>query len=233
MKLGLLQCDHVPENLLHIGGDYNDMFAAWLTGDWRVYDMQKGEAPANLDECDAYFSTGSRASVYEDEPWIHHFADTVRTLHANRKPFVGVCFGHQMLGHALGGVVKKSPRGWGVGVHNFQTVHAAPWMQPPSDSINVLMSCQDQVELLPPGAELLLASDFCPHAAFRIGNCLGIQGHPEFQLQYAREILEMRVKRIGTDAAERARLSFVTPPDSALLASWIHHFLQLRAETKY
>jgi GMP synthase-like glutamine amidotransferase len=232
MRLGLLQCDHVPPDLLHIAGDYDHMFATWLPADWRIYDVVNGHAPRHLDECDAYLSTGSKSSVYDDEPWIHQFADLVRQIHAENIPFAGVCFGHQMLGHALGGEARKSPRGWGVGVHAFRTVASQPWMKPSASTVHVLMSCQDQVEKLPPNAELLLASEFCPHAAFRIGNCLGIQGHPEFPVEYSEAVLERRAVRIGVETVEQARHSYRTPPDSPLLAAWIRNFLQTAAETK-
>ena len=44
----------------------------------RDYDVQRGEYPASIDECDAYLITGSRESVYDDQPWIHRLAEFVR-----------------------------------------------------------------------------------------------------------------------------------------------------------
>jgi len=35
---------------------------------------------------------------------------------------VGICFGHQLIAQALGGVVRKSEKGWGIGRHVYDVV---------------------------------------------------------------------------------------------------------------
>lgn len=225
MKLGLLQCDHVLDQFRHIDGDYDAMFARWLPGEWRVYDVARQHLPGNLDECDLWVGTGSKASVYDDEPWIHLYAALVRRLHDSRKPFLGVCFGHQMMGHALGGRVAKSSRGWGVGMHQFVVHQTEPWMMPPLQSVSVLMSCQDQVEDLPPGAVALAGDDHCPAGIFRVGRMLGIQGHPEWTPAYAAALLAHRAQRIGEERAAAARATLDQPAHCAEFANWVRRFV--------
>lgn len=226
MKIGLLQCDHVAEQFRPRFGDYDAIFARWLAAEWKVYDVAGGETPADPDECEAYIATGSKASVYDDEPWVHGFADLVRRIHSAARPFLGVCFGHQMIGHALGGRVEKSERGWGIGVHEFRVVRKEPWMQPPLESFGVLMSCQDQVRELPPEATVLASSGFCPVAAFRVGSLLGIQGHPEFTPEYADALMTYRLGRIGEERVAAARATLGNPRHSAELASWALNFFR-------
>ena len=224
MTLGLLQCDHAAGEFLPIAGDLDAMFRRWLPGAWRVYDLTAGQRPAARD-CDAWVATGSRFSVYDDVPWIHAFAEFVREIHAARRPFLGICFGHQMMAHALGGKVARGPRGWGVGVHNFRVLHKEPWMDPPLDSVSVLMSCQDQVEELPPDSVVLASNNHCPVALYRCGTLLGIQGHPEWDPAYAAALLQARRERIGAGRAGAASATLDTPRHSAEIARWAAHWL--------
>jgi GMP synthase-like glutamine amidotransferase len=222
--IGLLQCDHVRPEFLPIAGDYDAMFRRWLPGEWRVYDVTRGERPAAIDECDAYVATGSRASVYDREPWIGAFAELVRELHETRAPFLGVCFGHQMIGHALGGRVARSPRGWGVGVHRFAVSAREPWMEPPAGSFGLLMSCQDQVEELPPDAVVLAGNDHCPVGMFRCSSLLGLQGHPEFPVEYARAVMCSRRERIGPERVDSALATLEGRTDPDTVAAWVRRF---------
>src|SRR5919109_2643117 len=102
MKIGLLECDHVSEAYRHIAGGYPAMFAS-LLGRYapllslESFDVRNGELPGSPDTCDGYICTGSRYSVYDDAGWIQELKGLVRQLYSAAVPFVGICFGHQML----------------------------------------------------------------------------------------------------------------------------------------
>jgi GMP synthase-like glutamine amidotransferase len=223
--IGLLQCDHVRDEFRSIGGDYDDMFRRWLPAEWRIYDVTAGQRPAGPRECDGYVITGSRASVYDDEPWIQAFAVLTRDLHASGVPTFGVCFGHQMIAHALGGRVSKCPRGWGIGVHQFRVAIHEHWMQPPLDQFGVLMSCQDQAEQLPEGAVVLAGNEHCPVGMFRVGNMLGLQGHPEFSVEYSEALMRFRMEKIGERTVSQALSTLTDPTHATELAAWAQSFL--------
>jgi len=220
MRIGLLDCDP--------GRGFDAMFANWLQAEWSVFNLHNGEAPDDLHQFDAYIATGSKFSVYDDEPWIHRFADLTRKIHASQKPFIGICFGHQMMGHALGGRVAKSPNGWGIGVHTFTVHQSESWMQPPAAQFNLIMSCQDQILDLPPNSTVLAGNAHCPVGMIKIGNMLGVQGHPEFTPAFAESLLHLRRDRLGIDQADRALATLSQPLDSPLIRQWALNFLQAR-----
>ncbi len=221
--LGLLLCDHVPENLQHLGGDYPDMFRKLFPEtSMRVYPVCEGVFPKSVDECDAYLVTGSRRSVYEEEDWILQLKKFVRQIHEANKYYIGICFGHQMLAEALGGKVQKSEKGWCVGVHEFEIVEKTDWMQAPKKQLNLLMMCQDQVQVLPEGSILLAKTPQCPVGMFVVGNkMLGIQAHPEFSKAYDKILMEQRVARIGEEKVKDGLASLALETDELVFASWV------------
>lgn len=233
MKIGLLGCDDVPARLKHIGGGYYDMFdrllAPQIVGlqlEW--FDVLKGELPASPDACDAYICTGSRYSAYEDRDWILRLQAFVQDLHATRKPFVGICFGHQVLAQALGGEVALAEQGWGVGVHEMSIVKPEPWMEPPLPECRLQYMHADQVQRLPPRSVVLATARHCPVAMFRVDDTmLGIEGHPEFPAAYVEALVQARRDRIGAERAQAALDSLDTPVNDGAVARWIANFLMM------
>ena len=232
MNIGLIGCDDVPERFQALAGTYRSMFEGLLRphlpeAQFTWFDTRKGELPDSPDACDAYLCTGSRHSVYEDRDWIAAAKSYIRTLHEARKPFVGVCFGHQLLADALGGEVVKAQQGWGVGVHEMRVTQPEPWMQPRQDDCRLQYMHGDQVQRLPPGGVVLAAAPHCPVAMFRVGErMLGIEGHPEFSAAYVEALLRERRDRIGAARTDAALASLDQDTDDALVARWIANFLK-------
>ena len=98
-------------------------------------------------------------------------------------------------------------------------------LRPRLCEVRLLASHQDQVEVLPQGARLLAASDFCPNAAFAIENhVFAVQGHPEFTRDYARFLMCRRRDQLG-GAYEPGIASLNEPTNEAVIARWIAGFL--------
>jgi GMP synthase-like glutamine amidotransferase len=233
MNIGLLECDHVLEKFRPIAGDYRDMFAALFDRHapqitLRPFDVRNGEFPS-LDECDGYLTTGSRFSAYEDEEWILALKDFTRQAHGAKKPFVGVCFGHQIIAEALGGKVARADAGWGAGVREVEIFGPESWMEPEQSRCGLQYMHQDQVARMPENSAVVGRSEHCPVAMFLVGDStLGIQAHPEFPKAYSEALLRDRVERIGKERVEAALASLESPTDESIVAKWIAAFFARR-----
>ena len=231
LSVGVLQCGEVPENLCESFIDYNEMIAQSLrTADaglscrtWRVFD---GEIP-RPDACDAWITTGSRYSVNDDNDWTHGFCNFVRELSKLERPFIGICYGMQMMAKALGGKVEFSEKGWGIGVATSSVCRQPLWMGERVDEVNLVVSHQEQVVELPDNATLIAGSDFCPNSIFSIGrHMLGIQGHPEFTADYSRALMEARRSIIPADRIGEGMDSLTKPVNGVLTFEWIAKFIR-------
>src|SRR5262249_38080781 len=190
------------------------------------FDVCNGEFPPALDAFDAYLATGSRFSAYDDVDWIHVLKNFVRQIQEAKKPFIGVCFGHQILAEALGGKVARAESGWGVGVQAVEIVKPELWMRPEQSSCGLQYMHQDQVVRLPESGVVIGQSDHCPVAMFRVGDSmLGIQAHPEFPKAYSEALLADRVERIGQERVKSALASLDRPTDESIVTKWIVEFL--------
>ena len=232
MHIGLLECDHVEGRFPHIKGGYREMFESLLAPHlpglrFSYYDACHGVLPATPDACDAYVCSGSQFSVYDARDWIRPLSEFLGKLHATHVPYVGICFGHQMLALAMGGQVARAPQGWGVGVHEMSVVEREPWMRPGQAVCRLQYMHGDQVLKLPPEAKVLARSEHCEVAMFRVGDSmLGIEGHPEFTASFNEALIRARRERIGVAAADRALEGVNGPTDSSVVGQWIAEFLR-------
>jgi GMP synthase (glutamine-hydrolysing) len=149
-------------------------------------------------------------------------------------PVLGVCYGHQLLAHALGGEAGYHPNGRETGTHEVELLPEAA-----SDSLfrelpatfPAQLTHRQSVLRLPEGAVLLGRNQFEPHQAFRIGPCAwGVQFHPEFTDAIMSAYLKVQahdLTREGLDA--EALIAGVRPaPDASSLLSRFSRFVQDR-----
>ncbi len=203
MKLCILDNDTLDGELAARYTSFGAMFvhlfervgAQWT---YDIFSTQRGEYPASFDAYDAVLLTGSGSDSFSDEAWAVALRLRVTQLLAEHKKMVGVCFGHQLIGLCMGAPVGRAPQGWGKGRMSYD------WHRPDlpyckdRKEISLLVSHQDQVLELPQGATLVASSDFCPVAAFTVGDdvfCL--QAHPEFDEGFCQFLLDEHRTRLG------------------------------------
>jgi GMP synthase-like glutamine amidotransferase len=234
MKVTILETGRPPGALAQIYPSYPEMFGALLNRvgesvSWSSIAVVDGALLPDPRDAGAVLITGSPAGVYDPLAWIESLRAFIRSAHAARTPMVGVCFGHQIIADALGGVVRKSEKGWGVGRHTYEIVGAAPWMADAPASLSLAASHQDQVITPPAGARTLARSAHTEHAllAWEDAPILTLQGHPEFTDRFSAALYGARRGSSLTDEqADAAIESLAGPDDSLLAAGWMVRVLR-------
>ncbi len=123
--------------------------------------------------------------------------------------------------------MEKSDNGWGIGIAKNRIISRPEWMSDGPAEINILVSHQDQITELPDDTILIAENDFCPFFIVQWGNhFLSIQGHPEWNTDYSRTLINDRKAIIPPDRIKAALNSLQIAPDNALFVRLIMEFVQ-------
>ncbi len=195
MKIGILLTGHAPDNMVQDTGDYDQIFARMLAGngfEFDTYAVVDNQFPRSADTADGWLITGSKHGAYEDHLWIPPLEALIREIAAQKRPLVGICFGHQIIAQALGGKVEKFDGGWAIGRTEYslgdRTLSLNAWHQ-------------DQVTELPEGARVLGRNEFCKYAVLGYGDHIWtLQPHPEFDADFIGGLIHTRGRGVVPDA---------------------------------
>jgi GMP synthase (glutamine-hydrolysing) len=183
-----------------------------------------------LGDFDGLMFSGSPLHIYDRMPEVTRQIDFARAAFRSGVPTWGSCWGLQLATVALGGTVRRNPRGRELGVARAITISAAgrshPLLATRPAVFDALCSHIDELEQLPAGAEVLARNELCPIQALAVelpsgSTFLGTQYHPEFTLSVAAGLIEMRAADLVAEGFGR---------DCAELIAMARDFRALRAE---
>lgn len=225
MNIGILRTGQALPDIKTAHGDFDDLFRNLLDDedfDFVSYAVLNDEFPDSITTCDAWLITGSASSSYENLPWITRLENFIRTAYKADIPMVGICFGHQILAQALGGLVEKSEYGWGIGPHSYDF-----------DGVDgpVIINAwhQDQVTRLPDGATTVGRSAFCENAAIIYGKtAYSVQAHPEFHNEFISSLIDKRRNSVPSELVDVAEESLSHSKPSPEVVSQIKAFFKTR-----
>jgi GMP synthase (glutamine-hydrolysing) len=172
--------------------------------------------------------TGSGAMVSERLDWSERTADWLRTAANAGLPMLGVCYGHQLLAHALGGRTDYNPRGREIGTVDVERLPAAvddPLFGALPAQFRAHATHLQSVLGLPPAAVVLARSALDDCQAVRYApRVWGVQFHPEFSVAHMRAYLcerEDAVSGEGLDAKQLTRDVGASPHARSVLRRFV------------
>lgn len=174
--------------------------------------------------------TGSAAMVTERLDWSERSAQWLNEAAHAGMPLLGICYGHQLLAHALGGEVGYNPQGREMGtvcLEKQEGAHGDPLFGTLPARFPAHATHLQSVLTPPPGAAVLAANTHDACHAFRWGNHVwGMQFHPEFSTTYMRGYIHAKhdaLAQEGRNARQLAAEVSAAPQARKILRRFIQH----------
>jgi GMP synthase (glutamine-hydrolysing) len=174
-------------NAAHEGADTRRNFRREVDASLVEYHAPERDLPETF-AFDGVILTGSRASVYWDEPWITELKAWVGDAIEAGLPFLGVCYGHQLLADVLGGGVEAMDE-YEIGYREVTHSGDSPLFDGIDSEFTAFTTHSDRVSRLPPGATEIARNDYGIHG-FQKGDVFAVQFHPEYDTETARSVTQ-------------------------------------------
>ena len=134
--------------------------------------------PATLDDHAGAVIFGGPMSANDTDDYVRSEIDWIEIPLRERRPFLGICLGAQMLAKQLGASVAPHPEGVAqIGYYPIRPTAAGMGLCPDWPA-QVYHWHREGFEF-PCGAELLASGDDFPVQAIRYDTCFGLQFHPD------------------------------------------------------
>lgn len=158
--------------------------------------VPKGTSLHELQKAEAVILSGGPSSVTKDK--FYSIPDFIRKKQ-NSQPLLGICLGHQLIAHVLGGKVAKGKRAE-YGICEIVVDFEGELLAGVPSPFNAWVSHFDEVVKMPDGFVSLAHSETCRHEAMedRKRGIFSVQFHPEvWHTQHGERIISNFLSRIG------------------------------------
>ena len=187
MKITVLDCVS-PDRLTEKYGPTGNHVIRWLSPALPEATIDTvhvaGGVPApKPGEVDGIVISGSEKGVYDDTPWMAPLRAILEEYREAGTPVFGICFGHQIMADVWGGKAEKADKGFITGAREFES---------PAGPVSAYVAHQDQVTDVPPNAQVVAGSDYCPVAALAYDfPAFSVQFHPEYNRGFTEDLIDM------------------------------------------
>ncbi|MDM5271648.1 glutamine amidotransferase [Sulfurovum sp. zt1-1] len=160
----------------------------------KTIDILKGEPLPPFTSTMGVVITGSHAMVTEEHHWSLDVEEWIRQATKHPIGILGICYGHQLIGKALGGKSDFNPKGKEIGTVTILTnpqIKEDPLFKNAPATFSANVTHLQSVLTLPKGAEVLGYNSHDNHQIVRYGQFIwGVQFHPEYDVQIINAYIE-------------------------------------------
>jgi GMP synthase (glutamine-hydrolysing) len=157
-----------------------------------------------LSDFDGVWLSGSPLNIYDDVPAVRGQIEFARDIFHAGVPTFGSCWGLQLMAAALGGKVRRNPKGREFGVARNITLNEAgrehAMFRGKGHAFDALCTHEDEVEALPSCGVLLASNEVSRVQAAEMAEgekCFwGVQYHPEHVFALTAAIMESRAANL-------------------------------------
>ncbi|MDX2428397.1 MAG: glutamine amidotransferase [Xanthomonadales bacterium] len=230
-QIALIKTGCTIEQIKPRHGDFEDWFADGLgVSDLLQIDVFRQESLPAMENLSGIVITGSPAMVSARLDWSERTARWLRQAVQTNIKVLGVCYGHQLLAHALGGIAGPNPAGRQIGTVDLQlidNVENDPLLGHLPKRFSAQASHAEAVLEMPPGAQRLATSPLDDNFAIRFAeNAWGVQFHPEFSAPVVSDYIRYRTDALREEGLNPEQLmANVTETEEA--ASVLRKFVKL------
>ena len=170
--------------LQHIPIEHPGIFTDFMKKDnieIHTVELDEGETIPDLKSYDAMIVMGGPMDTWQEEEysWLKPEKESIYEFACiQKKPYLGLCLGAQLLGEVIGGKVKKMEipeiGALTIDISNHETI-----FKNMPNKIKVLQWHSYEVSNLPKEANLLASSSECLVQAFSFNKAFGLQFHVE------------------------------------------------------
>jgi len=197
----------------------DDHFGALTNGASLIpYAVCEDAKAPSLAEFSGVIMTGSAAMLADNSPWMNTAKDLVKQCLDEEIPFLGVCFGHQMLGSVCGAAVGPNPKGRNNGTCLVEVENESPLFAGIPKTFYAQISHRDVVLERRPIFAVTARTSHDPHHSIQVGkNAFGVQFHPEWNMDISKAYIDAREQLLGTQTASKMRESLRPSPHASIV----------------
>ena len=184
--------------------------------------------PINLINYSAIVVFGAPGSINDDDEFIQKEINWLKKVIESKVPFLGICFGAQLLAKYLGSEVKTNSKGMSeIGFYKIKPTEIGKELFKFQDTFYQFHS--EGFEL-PTGCELLARGDMFNNQAFKYKNCYALQFHPEVNflvhLRWIFLILFKNPRKLFVSGAQNLFIQFFLRfKYNKSISNWLDNFI--------